>query len=74
MKVDDMVKEFENLNSSQQFEFLQDIGFEDKDPQEKIGAEYAYEAFKDISNWDEFQEKLREINNTRLNYMQPIGL
>ncbi len=40
---------------------------------EKIGVEYAVEAFSEITDMDQFRSKLSEINNRALNFMMPIG-
>lgn len=37
--------------------------------EEKVGAEYAWETFNEVQSFEEFQDKLRWVNNTRMNYM-----
>jgi flagellar biosynthesis/type III secretory pathway protein FliH len=47
---------------------------EDLPNEEQIGVEYAYEAFNEIETLEDFKDKLREIDNRRMNFMQPLGI
>lgn len=46
---------------------------QDEITKEKIGVEYASEAFKECHTLEDFQDKLREINNRVCNFMPIIG-
>ncbi len=46
---------------------------EQYDEPEKVGVEYAVEAFKEVTDFESFREKYNEINNRALNFMRPIG-
>lgn len=43
------------------------------DVEEKIGVEYAIDAFKELNTMDEVKEKLKELHNRACNFMPVIG-
>ena len=76
MEYNEIITEIEKLDDDDQLEIYLALqnDFEEVRTDEQIGVEYAYEEFKDITSIEAFREKLKEVNNLRLNYMQPIGL
>jgi hypothetical protein len=42
--------------------------------EEKVGVEYAKEAFAELTNLEAFQDKYKEITNRSFNFQQPLGL
>lgn len=53
-----------------------EAGLEEMDDnyREKIGVEYAVEAFKDCQTLDDFKDKQRELTNLACTFMPTLGL
>lgn len=60
-------------------EFSYSEGYQDAEEelafnQEKVGVEFAKDAFEEVETLDEFREKYQEITNRSLNFMPTLGL